>query len=128
MRTTPRFRCGDIQTADQACLVHVGDGPVQPVGKQLCPTRDRGTQVIFSRRKAVGDSCAKLSNRVIAAVGEDSQGGRHQRGEQAYLSHFFCSPRPVGKVVPGFQGAGMVGAQDPLKGQQQCRELVASTG
>jgi hypothetical protein len=68
-----------LRAAEQTSLVQVGDTPVHTASEQRSPTGDLGLQVILSQLKPSGYGSAKVSQRVIAAIGKNAQDGRHQR-------------------------------------------------
>lgn len=68
-----------LRATEQASLIHIGDGPVQPVGKQRSPAGDLGPQILLGQSEPTGNDLTQLRKRMLAAIGEDIQRGGHQR-------------------------------------------------
>ena len=54
----------------------------------------------------------------------DKYGGAH---DQSSLVPAIHPADPVGEVLPGGQGGGVLGTEDPLKHRQQRRELITGS-
>jgi len=107
-----------LRAGEQASLIHVGDGPVQPVGEQRRSAGDRGPQVILAQGKPIGYDSTKLSQRVVAAICEDAQSRRHQRLVVRYWHRSSlpadgcaCPALRTSALVPAALAARIVGVQ-----------------